>query len=183
MSSYRTEREDFIANATRHGLPLDVVRLLLREATGINRRAELACSSEAADRDRVKCPAMPDRYGKVKKGAPCLCAGQWIDHFPKGGGVAAKVYQHSDITRITLQDWYSERRIARALTRINDHILMSGAPINVKAPGFWRMLTSGDPRGYTLRVIPPEYTEENAGRSEHDQRSIGVPSGPSGLRW
>lgn len=42
--SYQRDREDFIARMTQEGLPLAITRLLLREATGINRRAELAWS-------------------------------------------------------------------------------------------------------------------------------------------
>jgi hypothetical protein len=47
----------------------------------------------------------------------------------------------------------------------------------------WLFATAGDPRGYVLRVIPPSYAERNAGRDRHNLDSIGVPSGPSGIRW
>lgn len=135
---------------TREGLPLDVTRLLLREATGINRRAELACSSEAADRDRVPCP-MNSAKPNSKVG-PCLCDG---DHSN----------DRKAITRISLQDWWSERRIRKAM------------------PEGWQFRTDGDPRGYTLRVIPPSYAERNAGRDRFNLETIGVPRGPSGLRF
>lgn len=143
--SYQREREECIDTLARAGLPRTVIGQLLREATGINRRAELACSSEAADRDRVKCPA-------TNTAKPCLCDG---DH--NGSDQA--------ITRITVQDWRAEQRLERAL------------------PTGWAMLTAGDPRGYTLRVIPPSYAAQNAGRERHELDSIGIPPGPSRLRW
>src|SRR3990172_3180946 len=63
--SYQTEREQFIYRVTREGLDLQAIHALLRYATTIQRLAELACSSEAADRDRIPCPAY--------NGGPCLC--------------------------------------------------------------------------------------------------------------
>ena len=64
MASYQREREEFIARVTREGLALSAAHSLLRQATTINRLAELACSSEAADRDRVMCPAEKQRDRK-----------------------------------------------------------------------------------------------------------------------
>lgn len=161
--SYTRERDEFIARMSKEGLPIDVARLLLREATGLNRRAEMACSSEAADRDRVPCPrAQAERLYATKPIAqataafekyPCLC-----DYDHDHG-------THSTIPRITLQDWWSERRVQAAL------------------PPGWRMETQGDPRGYVLRIIPPSYAERNKDRPVHDLDAIGVPSGPSGIRW
>ena len=150
--SYQREREDFIERMTREGLPLDVTRLLLREATGLNRRAELACSSEAADRDRVPCPAE-----KSDDMDDCCCDG----HIPNGSAD----FNHESVPKIAVQDMHAERRIVKAL------------------PEGWTMQTDGDPRGYTLRVIPPSYAERNQGRDRFNRESIGVPSGPSGLRF
>lgn len=152
--SYQRDREDFIARMTREGLPIDVTRLLLREATGLNRRAELACSSEAADRDRVPCPG-----SKSHDPNDCICDAQpsrESDDYPA---------DHQDVTRIAVKDWQSERRIARSL------------------PEGWTLQTAGDPRGYTLRVVPPSYAERNKGRDRFNIDAIGVPSGPSGLRF
>ena len=142
--SYQHERETFIAHVTREGLRLQTAHELLRCATSINRLAELACSSEAADKDRVPCP-----QSKNLK-SPCLCDYDGAHH---------------DIPRIRLQDWRTEQRAQRAL------------------PEGWQVLTSGDPRGYTLRVIPPSYAERNAGRNVHNLDSIGVPARDSGLRF
>lgn len=61
----RKDREQFIADLTAEGWPLASIRAVLRDAVTLTRLAELACSSEAADRDRVPCPAT--------KGKRCLC--------------------------------------------------------------------------------------------------------------
>ena len=178
--SYRKEREAFIARMTREGLPLGVTRLLLREATGLNRRAELACSSEAADRDRVDCPAssrhvyhvrkegkLEERSYARKPTGPCLC-----DALNDG---------HQDITRITLQDWFSERRIQKALAWVN--VQQEHYTGNETQRGLWSFITEGDPRGYVLRVIPPSYAERNEGKDRFNLDAIGVPNGPSRLRF
>lgn len=164
--SYKRDREAFIARMTREGLDLDAIHTLLRCATSINRYAELACSSEAADRDRIKCPAW-ERYGPYvddmpeAPAVPCLCD---VDHDGEGrDGNPASV--HTKIPRITLQDWRAEQRAIKAV------------------PAGWRVLTEGDPRGYTLKVIPPSYAERNHGRDRFNLESIGVPPGPSGLRF
>lgn len=154
--SYTREREEFIARVTREGLSLAAARTLLRCATTINRLAELACSSEAADRDRVPCPeaAWDPRTHKGRKGivagGPCLCD---FDG------------EHHDVPRIRVQDWNAEQRAIHAV------------------PVGWRIVTEGDPRGYTLRVIPPSYAERNAGRDRHNLDAIGVPARESGIRW
>lgn len=159
--SYQNEREEFIARVTREGLPLHVAHLLLREATGIHRRAELACSSEAADRDRVPCP-MNSAYSNRKLG-PCLCDGEHSND------------RHA-VTRIAVQDWRAEERIRKTLTAVE-------VSQNWPDHRVWSFITEGDPRGYTLRVIPPSYAERNAGKDRFNLESIGVPAGPSRLRW
>lgn len=62
----------------------------------MQRYAELACSSEAADRDRIKCPAT-----RTHKVGPCLC----------------DLYQgeHQTIPRITLLDWQVEQRVRKLM--------------------------------------------------------------------
>ncbi len=157
--SYQRERGECIAQLTKHGLPYPVIETLLRCATSINRYAELACSSEAADRDRIKCPAWHPIAGKSAN-AVCLC--EW-----PGWQARGEQQHHTTIPRITLQDWRAEQRAIKAIAGI---------------PG-WAIVTSGDPRGYTLRVVPPAYIEENKQRAEHDPRTIGIPPGPSRLRF
>ena len=142
--TYQQERDEFIARMAREGLDMDTTRALLRAATTLQRYAELACSSEAADRDRVPCPGL-------KRADECCCDGN-------GTG-------HESVPRITVLDWRLERR-----TR-------------AKMPTGWAMTTQGDPRGYVLRVIPPSYAARHAGRDVHNLDAIGVPSGPTRLRW
>ena len=86
---YQQERDECIDRLAREGLRLDVTQTLLRCATTLQRLAELACSSEAADRDRVPCPEVP-----------CLCDFDGA---------------HQDIPRIRLQDWRCERRATYAV--------------------------------------------------------------------
>ena len=146
--SYQTEREQFIYRVTREGLDLQAIHALLRYATTIQRLAELACSSEAADRDRIPCPAY--------NGGPCLCDEPNEPHTDQRTAPR--------IPRIRLQDWRTEQRAIKAV------------------PAGWRVITEGDPRGYTLRVIPPSYAERNAGKDRFNVEAIGVPAGPSRLR-
>lgn len=148
--SYSQERERFIVRVTQEGLSYDAATTLLRCATTINRLAELACSSEAADRDRIACPG--DMAATThKRGMPCLC------DRPNDG--------HESISRIRLQEWRAEQRAIKAV------------------PDGWRVITEGDPRGYTLRVIPPSYAERNHGKDRHNLDAIGVPSRESGIHW
>jgi len=164
--SYTQEREQFIARIVQEGLSYQAACTLLRCATSINRYAELACSSEAADRDRIPCPAATEivkQYGSAtrppmqtrilprKATGPCLC----------------DMYEgkHTDIPRYRLQDHRAEERAKAAV------------------PAGWGIVTEGDPRGYTLRVIPPSYAERNKGKDRHNLDAIGVPPRESGIRW
>lgn len=149
--SYTHDRDQFIDRMSREGLPFAVTLALLRAATTMQRYAELACSSEAADRDRVPCPA------STKRGAVCLC-----DDYPTGTHAAGN---HSTVTRIAVKDHRLEQRIRTAM------------------PAGWAIDTQGDPRGYVLRVIPPSYSERNKGRDRFNLDTIGVPSGPTRLRF
>lgn len=164
--SYQAEREQFIYRVTREGLPLQAAHSLLRQATTINRLAELACSSEAADRDRIPCPAATqvvrhfggkDRTLLRRPTGPCLC--DYVNT------VDALQGTHETIPRIRLQDYQAEQRAIKAV------------------PDGWTVLTEGDPRGYTLKVIPPSYAERNKGKDRFNLDSIGVPPGPSRIRW
>lgn len=152
--SYQRDRDQFVARMTQEGMPFHYMMALLRAATTIQRYAELACSSEAADRDRVPCPAdTKDLRGKPRKPTgECCCD-------INGGD------EHRDVPRITVQE-------ARLVARLEKAI-----------PDGWTLRTAGDPRGYTLAVIPPSYAERNQGRDHFNQDTIGVPSGPTRLRF
>jgi hypothetical protein len=170
--SYQRERDQFVARMTTEGLDLESIYRLLRAATTLQRYAELACSSEAADKDRVPCPAATTQQIRLR--CPCrtvitdgpttslasctTCSGHGrvihdvprkptgpclCDDYPAGSHAAG---HHSTIPRITVE-------------------------------------TQGDPRGYTLAVIPPSYAERNKGRDRFNLDTIGVPSGPTRLRF
>lgn len=205
--SYQTERDQFIASMEREGLPLRVTQALLRAATTLQRYAELACSSEAADRDRVPCPAATTRTVRIagqsremprKPSGPCIC-----EDYPAGTHAAG---QHTKVTRIDLLGDRLERRIAamlagvftcqachRAQPEVNAKRIAAspvGLALGLAACtycggvcGGWIMHTQGDPRGYVLRVIPPSYTKRNAGRDRFNLDSIGVPARESRLRF
>lgn len=164
--SYQRDRDDFIVRMTMEGLDWRIIAQLLRSATTLNRYAELACSSEAADKDRVPCPASTTISRKIggtvrdlprKASGACLC-----DDYPAGSHAAGK---HSTIPRITVKGDRLEKRVIAAM------------------PEGWAADFQGDPRGYVLRVLPPSYAERNKGRDRHNLDTIGVPSGPSGLRF
>lgn len=177
--SYQKERDEFINRMSREGLPLEVTRALLRAATTLQRYAELACSSEAADRDRVPCPAAPRprHHGRghvnMEPGpGPCLC-----DDYPAGSHANGL---HSDVPRITVQADRLERRIVKVLGEVN-RVNKPIPPATRIDP--WQADFQGDPRGYVLRVIPPSYAERNAGKDRYNLDTIGVPSAPSRLRF
>jgi hypothetical protein len=158
--SYQRDRDYFIARMTKEGLDMRVIEQLLRAATTLQRYAELACSSEAADRDRVPCPA------KVKAGNACLCDRPFSvlsDEDSANGRPGAN--DHQDVTRITVQEY---RLVSR---------------LQLAVPADWSIDTQGDPRGYVLRVVPPSYAERNKDRDRFNLDTIGVPSGPTRLRF
>jgi len=89
-------------------------------------------------------------------GGPCLC-----DHRVRANAAEP----HERIPRIRIEDYRAEQRAKGVL------------------PAGWILLSQGDPRGYVLRVVPPSYTERNAGRDRDNLDSIAVPSRPTRLRF
>ena len=89
MSKQR-DRDEFITIAAKEGIPVDVARKLLRYAATLHRLAELECSSEAADRDRVSCP----------RDIPCLCQ----DYGSYNG-------DHGTVPRIAVHGARTQRRV------------------------------------------------------------------------
>jgi len=79
------------------GGPVGLARLILRNATTIQRCEELACSSESADRDRIACPGGEES---------CLCR----DY----GSYDGEAGKHGRIPRINLQIERARRRICTA---------------------------------------------------------------------
>lgn len=173
--SYQRARDEFINRMTKEGLPLDVTRALLRAATTLQRYAELACSSEAADRDRVLCPAAGFATNRADR--PCLC-----DDYPVGSHANGV---HQRIPRITVLDYRLTERLRARMNALNAGLYPAtedGEQRRLTA-GLWTIDTQGDPRGYVLRVIPPSYAARNLGRDRYNRDTIGVPSGPTRLKW
>lgn len=108
----RKDREQTIADLTAEGWPLAAIRSVLRDAVTLTRLAEMACSSEAADRDRVPCPAGPDWTGV--KGLPCLC-----DHRDEA---------HETVPRIAVQANRTERRVHTLAARMGATVKFNGDP-------------------------------------------------------
>ena len=108
--SRQEERDRFIAQAALAGLPVDVARKVLRHAATIQRCAELECSSEWADRDRVQCPG-------VKKSELCIC-----DYEYTAPG------QHEDVTRVARTSQQRENNIRALLAPYGLEARFQGDP-------------------------------------------------------
>ena len=90
------DREEFVAIMAKEGVPVDVARSLMRASASLTRIAELQCSSEAADRDRVPCPGY---YGTPPS---CLCR-------EYGSGLIDGT-EHGTVPRINVQEAAALRR-------------------------------------------------------------------------
>lgn len=151
--SYQNERDQFVSRMGQEGLPYPITSTLLRAATTKQRYAEMLCSSEAADRDRVLCPAdTQGLQGRPRRpSGPCICNGPGDTH--------------ESVPRIAVLDARIKARLVALM------------------PAGWALDFQGDPRGYVLRVIPPSYAERNRDRDVHNLDSIGVPARESRIRW
>lgn len=101
------ERDQFIATMTAEGMGITAIRSILADAHKLQRYAELACNSEAADRDRIACPG-------VKLEARCLC--------DKFNG------EHESIPRYALWEFRAEGRIIAACKKANVTPIFNGDP-------------------------------------------------------
>lgn len=88
------DRDEFISIMAREGVPVDVARTLMLEGARLHRIAELQCSSEAADRDRVPCPGGVDG---------CLC---------RDYGSFSGINEHGTVPRINVREAAIERRVS-----------------------------------------------------------------------
>ena len=95
--TYSQEREEFIADMAKEGLPVSVTRQVLAMANRLQRYAELSCNSEAADRDRTKCPADPSRAVRGE----CLCG--YLEGDDNG---------HETVPKIDVYEARTQRRLA-----------------------------------------------------------------------
>jgi hypothetical protein len=182
--SYQKERDEFVIRMEREGLPLDVTYKLLRAATTLQRYAELACSSEAADRDRVPCPALRcvkcGGKGYARDASDPMghrLNGTEHRHHYEGGVCLCDMYNgaHETIPRIAVLEYQLTERVKKAVETMKGHGMKGRA---ADLPSGWTINTQGD-----LRVIPPSYAERNKGRDRFNLETIGVPSGPTRLRF
>ena len=149
--TYSRDREDFIVAMSQEGLPLSVTRQVLAAANKLQRYAELSCSSEAADRDQVPCPAI--RSGKE---ADCLCD-MWQS---KEDREAGKTPEHQTVPRIDVQTMRTQRRL------VDQFIDRAGFKLNFQ----------GDPRGAVVKLAVPSGRTDDLGREGMCVPSRGLPA-------
>lgn len=129
--SRQRDRDEFIALMAMEGVGVDVARKLIRAGATLHWLAELECSSEAADRDRIPCPG-------ERRSAECLCEHWSGCGCPETAAGALVGAGHHKVTRISVHGQRVERRV-RALC----------ATVGL-VPVF-----RGDPRGAVLTVKVP----------------------------
>ena len=136
--SKQSEREAFLVAMSKEGVPLDVARLVLRHAATLQRLAELACSSEAYDRDRVPCPgqAIENDPRKARQGIGCIC------------DYDADTHRHGDVSRGEVKEQQLRVRIEALLF-----------PYNV------RPVFQGDPRGAVVKLVVPSGRTDDWGQT------------------
>ena len=149
------EREDFLITMQAEGMHPDIARRILRHANTIQRLAVLACSSEAADRDQVRCPGSAGclcrDYGSYKQAecpafhddpSPCLltpsaCA---VEHVHRG--------EHGTVPRYLVREARAQRHISALCGRLGI------------IPKF-----QGDPRGACVQLTVPSGKTDDMGRT------------------
>lgn len=166
--TYSQEREEFIASMAKEGLPVSVTRQVLAMANSLQRYAELSCSSEAADRDRVKCPAV--RSDKVEDCLcdqfMCSCGHSCMKHAAKDYGACSECAcerlsaQHESVPRIDVSAMRTQRRIVALLK---------------DRPGFAANF-QGDPRGAVVKIAVPSGRYDDMGKVGMCVPSKGLPA-------
>ena len=144
MSKQR-DREEFVSIMVAEGMPLDVCRQVMRLGATLHRLAELECSSEAADRDRVKCPG-PGYLRPESDGCLCRDYGSYDDMTPdldelKGAS------RHGTVPRINVQEASARARVEALCS-----------PYGIE-PDF-----QGDPRGAVVKLKVPSGRTNDWGR-------------------
>jgi hypothetical protein len=137
------DREEFVAIMVAEGMPLDVCRAVMRAAASLQRIAELECSSESADRDRVPCPGR-------QRPLACICEHWRSQDGQRGCGCTSPTGdadKHHPVTRIARR----EQSIRSTVERIC-------APYGIK-PDF-----QGDPRGAVVKLKVPSGRTNDWGR-------------------
>lgn len=128
--SRQRDRDEFISIMTQEGVPLEVARALLRAEATLHRIAELQCSSEAADQDRVPCPGGEDS---------CLCRdyGNYVEG-------------HGTVPRINVQEDKVQRRILRLANEHGISLHFNGDP---RGPAVLVAVPSGRTNDWRKRGI------------------------------
>ena len=93
--SRQRDRDEFIALMAMEGVGVDVARKLIRAGATLHWLAERACSSEAADRDRIPCPG-------ERRSAECLCEHWSGCGCPETAAGALVGAGHHKVTRISV---------------------------------------------------------------------------------
>lgn len=143
MRTNQQERENFLLAMQHEGVPADVARKVLRHAATIQRLAVVACSDEAADRDRIACPEEGPparRLGRTGPEINCLCR----DY----GSYDEARSLHGRVPRYM-------RREKQAADRINELLRPFGV-----VP-----LYGGDPRGACVKLKVPSGRTDDWGQT------------------
>lgn len=168
---YQKDRDEFIgqivtevmAKGGTNNEGVDLARAILRNASTIQSCEEKVCSSEAADRDRVQCPAIksgkdsdcccdcydwtlwfsPRKWTQFKTEAEALAV---LSSNPRPGAI---ISQHCDTPRVQTQILKARQRIDKACEK-------------------WGIKPnhSGDPRGCCVKLILPSGRYNSWGGAE-----------------
>ena len=149
------DRDEFMAIMATEGVPVDAARALIHAGAALHRIAELACSSEAADRDRVPCPGeqphAKDCGQRYARDAECPCpVGTCLcrDYGSFQGDTDDNVTgDHGTVPRYLVREARIEARVRALCER---HGL---------TPIF-----HGDPRGAVLKLRVPSGRTNDGGR-------------------
>jgi hypothetical protein len=135
MSKQR-DRDEFINIMTQEGVPLHVSQALLRAETTLHRIAELQCSSEAADRDRVMCPGGDET---------CLCR----DY----GNYDYDADKHGTVPRICVKEAKMQARLLKLANQHGISLVFNGDP---RGPAILVSVPSGRTNDWGRRgvVVP-----------------------------
>lgn len=150
--SRETERIDFCATMAREvGMSAEDANALISAQRSLHRIAELQCSSEAADRDRVPCPL---RYWREDPPG-CLCQDYGSFRSTNTGNLwSTDPKHHGTVPRVNVREASLERKVGAILARY---------------PGTSAVF-NGDPRGPALLLRVPSGRTDDWG-----QRGICVP--------
>ena len=155
MSSNQEERGRFIESMRQEGMSEADARAILRDAQTIQRCAELTCSSEAADCDRVPCPN--PKEDESCHGS-CLCR----DFGTMPNRVAEEAPQeHGRVPRHEVQAWRAQNRIEACVARYTVPCTDCHPPVT--AHGSFKAIFSGDPRGACVKIIVPSGRSDSWG--------------------